>query len=94
MVQRASQENQPKANGVSDVTSPYLGTAPEHSMAFDVKDVADISVPNVSTAEVSVKESNGMERSAFPLAIVCCTDWIHLQAPHLRSRLTAISRET
>ncbi|KAJ5086404.1 SM domain found in ataxin-2 [Penicillium alfredii] len=64
MVQRASQENQPKANGVSDVTSPYLGAAPEHSMAFDVKDVADISVPNVSTAEVSVKESNGAS-SAF-----------------------------
>lgn len=46
-------------NGVSDATSPYLGSAPEHSMAFDIKDVADIAVPNVSPAEVSVKESNG-----------------------------------
>ncbi|KAJ5587814.1 SM domain found in ataxin-2 [Penicillium hispanicum] len=59
MVQRASQENQPKTNGVSDVGSPYLGTAPEHIIAFDVKDVTDIAVPNVSPAEVSVKESNG-----------------------------------
>lgn len=59
MVQRASPENQPKTNGVSDVTSPYIGIAPDHSMAFDIKDVADISVPNVSTAEVSAKESNG-----------------------------------
>lgn len=59
MVQRASQENQSKVNGVSDGTSPYLGPAPEHSMAFDIKDVADIAVPNVSPAEVSVKEPNG-----------------------------------
>ncbi|KAJ5610838.1 hypothetical protein N7510_007557 [Penicillium lagena] len=59
MVQRASQENQPKANGVSEVTSPYLGTGPDHSMAFDIKDVADIAVPNVVPAEVSAKESNG-----------------------------------
>lgn len=28
-------------------------------MAFDVKDIADISVPNVSPAALSVKESNG-----------------------------------
>ncbi|CEJ60643.1 hypothetical protein PMG11_09211 [Penicillium brasilianum] len=59
MVQHAAQENQGKANGVSDTATPYVGSAPEHSMAFDIKDVADISVPNVSPAEVSVKESNG-----------------------------------
>ncbi len=59
MVQRASQENQGKSNGMSDSASSYIGSAPEHSMAFDVKDVADISVPNVSPAELSVKESNG-----------------------------------
>lgn len=59
MVQRASQENQSKSNGVTDASTPYLGSAPEHSMAFDIKDVADIAVPNVSPAEVSAKESNG-----------------------------------
>lgn len=59
MVQRASQQNQGKTNGVSDTTSPYVGSAPEHSMAFDIKDIADIFVPNVSPAELSVKESNG-----------------------------------
>ncbi|KAJ5160484.1 uncharacterized protein N7482_007488 [Penicillium canariense] len=59
MVQRTSQENQGKANGASDTTASYLGSAPEHSMAFDIKEVADIAVPNVSPAEVSVKESNG-----------------------------------
>ena len=65
MVQRASQENQPKSNGVSDAVTPYLGSAPEHSMTFDVKDIADIAVPNVSPAEVSAKESNGKRREGI-----------------------------
>jgi hypothetical protein len=59
MVQRTSQENQGKTNGASDTTTPYVGSAPEHGMAFDIKDVADIFVPNVSPAEVTIKESNG-----------------------------------
>lgn len=67
MVQRVSQDNQPKTNGVSDMSSPYLGVAPEHSMVFDIKDVADIAVPNVSPAEVSAKESNGRKRYFRPL---------------------------
>jgi hypothetical protein len=59
MVQRTSQEGQPRANGVSDVATPYIGSAPEHIMSFDIKDVVDIAVPNVTTAEVSAKEPNG-----------------------------------
>lgn len=66
MVQRASLDGQSKTNGVSDVTSPYLGSMPEHSMAFDIKDVADIAVPNVSPAEVSAKEANGMHPQLGP----------------------------
>lgn len=58
MVQRAD-DNQSKTNGASDVASPYLGTGIDHAMSFDIRDVADISVPNVVPAEVSVKESNG-----------------------------------
>lgn len=63
MVQRTSQENQEKTNGVSDTATSYVGSAPEHGMAFDIKDVADISVPNVVPAEVTVKESNGKRSS-------------------------------
>jgi hypothetical protein len=59
MVQRTSQEGQPRINGVSDVATPYIGSAPEHTMTFDIKDVVDIAVPNVTTAEVSAKEPNG-----------------------------------
>jgi hypothetical protein len=60
MVQRAD-DNQSKTNGASDVVNPYLGTGIDHAMCFDIRDVADISVPNVVPAEVSVKESNGKE---------------------------------
>lgn len=80
MVQRAAQETQPKTNGHSDVTGPYLGAAPEHSMAFDVKDVSDIAVPNVSPAEVSAKESNGRHNGAgfvsITLTCACRHRWI------------------
>ncbi|CAG8031952.1 unnamed protein product [Penicillium nalgiovense] len=59
MVQRTTQEGQPRPNGVSDVATPYIGSAPEHIMSFDIKDVVDIAVPNVTTADVSAKEPNG-----------------------------------
>ncbi|KAI9928641.1 hypothetical protein ASPWEDRAFT_36403 [Aspergillus wentii DTO 134E9] len=59
MVQRASKQDPQRTNGVSDVASPFLGSAPEHSMAFDVKDIVDIAVANVSTADVTAKTANG-----------------------------------
>ncbi|PWY81855.1 PAB1 binding protein [Aspergillus heteromorphus CBS 117.55] len=59
MVQRPSKSEQHRSNGVSEASSPFMGSAPDHSMSFDFKDVADISVPNVSTADVTVKGSNG-----------------------------------
>lgn len=60
MVQRPSKQDIQRSNGVSEVASPFLGSAPDHSMSFDIKDVVDISVANVSTADVTAKESNGM----------------------------------
>ncbi|GLA10155.1 hypothetical protein AnigIFM60653_001799 [Aspergillus niger] len=59
MVQRPTKADQNKPNGVSDVSSPYMGSAPDHSMSFDVKDVVDISVPNVTPADVTAKSANG-----------------------------------
>lgn len=61
MVQRASKQDQQGASGVSDGASPFLGSAPTHSMAFDAKEVVDISVANVSPADVTTKPSNGMQ---------------------------------
>ncbi|PYI03332.1 putative PAB1 binding protein [Aspergillus sclerotiicarbonarius CBS 121057] len=59
MVQRPPKADQNRANGVSEASSPFMGSAPDHSMSFDVKDVVDISVPNVTTADVTAKGSNG-----------------------------------
>ncbi|CAG8036848.1 unnamed protein product [Penicillium olsonii] len=59
MAQRASQDGQFRTNGVSDAATPFLGSAPEHIMSFEIKDVIDIDVPNVTTAEISAKEPNG-----------------------------------
>ncbi|THD00006.1 hypothetical protein EYZ11_000458 [Aspergillus tanneri] len=59
MVQRQHKDEQSRANGVSETASPYMGPAPDHTVSFDVRDVVDISVPNVSTSEVIAKASNG-----------------------------------
>ncbi|KAL1964269.1 hypothetical protein VTN77DRAFT_7089 [Rasamsonia byssochlamydoides] len=60
MVQRVSpQTEQTRPNGLSDVASPYLGSAPDHSMSFDIKEIADVAVANVSTADMTAKEPNG-----------------------------------
>ncbi|KAL4930109.1 putative PAB1 binding protein (Pbp1) [Aspergillus undulatus] len=58
MTQRQSKHDQHRSNGVSDVASPFLGVAPEHSMTFNLNDVVDIYVPNVTTTDVLAK-SNG-----------------------------------
>lgn len=58
MTQRQSKQDQLKTNGVSDVAIPFFGSAPEHSMTFNMNDVVDVSVPNVTTTDVLAK-SNG-----------------------------------
>ncbi|KAL4905766.1 hypothetical protein BDW74DRAFT_151978 [Aspergillus multicolor] len=55
MAQRQTKQDQQRANGVSDVASPFFGSAPEHSMTFNMNDVLDISVPNVTTTDVLAK---------------------------------------
>ncbi|KAH8693276.1 putative PAB1 binding protein [Talaromyces proteolyticus] len=49
----------PRANGLSDSASPFVGASPDYSMTFDLKDIADITVANVTTSEIMAKESNG-----------------------------------
>ncbi|KAJ5893886.1 hypothetical protein N7495_005577 [Penicillium taxi] len=56
---RNSSESNAKSNGLSESISPYLGTAPDHSMSFETKDIVDFSVSDVAPTEVAMKESNG-----------------------------------
>ncbi|EGC41258.1 PAB1 binding protein [Histoplasma capsulatum var. duboisii H88] len=61
MTQRCSspQADNGRSNGLSDLSSPYIGSGVDHQMIFDVQDVADICVENVSTAGIAAKEHNG-----------------------------------
>lgn len=59
MVRRVDSQQDSRSNGLSDTSTPYLGSAPDHSMTFDLTDIADLSVANVTTSEVMAKESNG-----------------------------------
>ncbi|OJD26208.1 hypothetical protein ACJ73_02417 [Blastomyces percursus] len=48
-----------RSNGLSDHSSPYIGSGVDHQMIFDVQDVADVCVENVSTVGIAAKEQNG-----------------------------------
>lgn len=58
MVQRTTGSNQQRANGTNENSSQFLGSAPNHSVAFDIKNIRDIAVANVSTSEVIAKSSS------------------------------------
>lgn len=61
MVQRLSSSSpQPQTNGLSDVSVPFLGSPPEYSMIFDVKEVADLTVANVPNSGLVSKEASSM----------------------------------
>lgn len=64
MTQRQSKQDQSRANGVSDATSPFFGSAPEHIMTFNMNDVLDVSVSNVTTTDVLAKP-NGTSTMLF-----------------------------
>ncbi|KAF9886121.1 hypothetical protein FE257_012056 [Aspergillus nanangensis] len=59
MVQSLSKSDTQRANGVSESASPFLGSAPDHAMAWDARDLLDIAVAGVSTSDVTIKGPNG-----------------------------------
>ncbi|KAK2800097.1 hypothetical protein FQN51_006336 [Onygenales sp. PD_10] len=61
MVQRCSspQPDQSRPNGLSDHASPYVGSGPDHQMIFEVQEIADVAVADVSTNGIAAKEQNG-----------------------------------
>lgn len=61
MVQRISPQAETRSNGLSDTASPFLGSPPDHSMIFDLKEIADIAVADVSTAGMTGKDTNGLK---------------------------------
>lgn len=52
-------EQTASTNGLSDRNSPFLGSAPDHQMIFDVQEVVDVAVAELSATGMAVKEQNG-----------------------------------
>ncbi|PGH12339.1 hypothetical protein AJ80_06749 [Polytolypa hystricis UAMH7299] len=48
-----------RSNGLSDFNSPYIGPLPDHQMIFDVQDIADVAVAEVTATGMAAKERNG-----------------------------------
>lgn len=59
MVQRLPKQEQGKTNGASEPATPFLGSAPDHSVSLDARDIVEISIPNVSTSDVTAKAPSG-----------------------------------
>lgn len=58
MVQKTHSE-EAQANGVAEHEIIFVGSGKDHAMAFDVKDVVELSVENVSSTETASKNQNG-----------------------------------
>ena len=58
MVQQHSQ-TELQANGFMSSTQPFIGAGADHAMTFDVRDVADWLIPELSFTD-SKKTPNGM----------------------------------
>ena len=67
-------------NGITSWEAAFAGSSPDHAMTFDLKDMADMTIPEYSLPEVS-RQTNGM---APTLCLSHNTN--HLQAPQLLSR--------
>lgn len=51
-------------NGISSWEAAFAGSSPDHAMTFDLKDMADMTIPEYSLPELS-RQTNGMALSLF-----------------------------
>ena len=58
MTKRVSSQSQ-QVNGSADSSDEYVGHGENHTMVFDMKDIAQVSVPNVSADKIQAKLANG-----------------------------------
>ncbi|ODH38195.1 hypothetical protein ACO22_02526 [Paracoccidioides brasiliensis] len=61
MTQRCSspQPDRSRSNALSDHASPYMGSGVDYQMVFNVQDIVDVGVENVTTSGIAAKEQNG-----------------------------------
>ena len=53
------QQTDSQVNGADNSTQPFIGTGADHAMSFDLRDVSDWVIPELSFADVK-KAQNGM----------------------------------
>ena len=46
-------------NGISSPEAAFAGSSPDHAISFDLKDMADMTIPEYSLPETS-RQTNGM----------------------------------
>ena len=54
-----------QSNGATDHESTFVGSGPDHAMTFEIRDVADISIPEVSIPEASRTPNGTSAASSF-----------------------------
>lgn len=59
MVKRVHSVGDIQVNGASDTFDEYIGIGDNHVMAFDIGDVADLSVANVVLDKSQARAQNG-----------------------------------
>lgn len=59
MVKQTAFGSDRQVNGVERATAGYVGSGPEYSMRFDMKDVADLAIGGITFGDSSSKTQNG-----------------------------------
>lgn len=57
-------------NGTGSWEAVFAGTGPDHAVAFDLKDIADMTIPELSIPETS-RQTNG---TFFSCPVSCCAN--------------------
>ena len=68
MVKRKAAGSDRRPGGTDGASSGYIGSGPEHSMYFDIKDVVELAVDGVEFGDRSTKGPNG---TLYPPMLPC-----------------------
>ena len=69
MVRATQSTSETQANGVKDQASAFVGSGPNFAMTFSLRELADISMPELSTLDTP-KSQNG--KCSFPTRNCFC----------------------
>jgi hypothetical protein len=68
MTRRTHSAGEAQTNGVAEHDSPFVGSGPDFAMTFNVRDVADVNISELSIPD-AIKSQNGKHSHNFPLRL-------------------------